>query len=70
MSYDFGLFGTQFDQYGGDTCHHSQGDTWHADVSIDVAYTWHDVAVRRQMTGLTGGVRQSRRGGTRGPITG
>jgi hypothetical protein len=26
-------------QYQGDTCHHSQGDTWHADVSM---LTWQD----------------------------
>jgi hypothetical protein len=29
VSYGFGTFGMRFDQYGGDTCHHSQGDTWH-----------------------------------------
>ena len=37
MSHGFVLFGVRFDQYGGDTCHHSQGDTWHADVSM---VTW------------------------------
>jgi hypothetical protein len=29
VSSGFGLFRVRFDQYGGDTCHHSQGDMWH-----------------------------------------
>jgi hypothetical protein len=41
-------FGRTIGQLRGDTCHHSQGDTWHADVSM---LTW-------QMTWqVTGGVR-------------
>jgi hypothetical protein len=32
VSYGFGISGVQLDQYGGDTCHHSQGDTWQDDV--------------------------------------
>jgi hypothetical protein len=32
VSGGFGIFGVRLDQYGGDTCHHSQGDTWQDDV--------------------------------------
>jgi hypothetical protein len=61
---DLAFFSVRLDQYGGDTCHHSQGDTWQADVSM---MTWQ---LTRQVTGLygrdtwqhgreTGGVRRA-----------
>jgi hypothetical protein len=48
VSGGFGTFGVRSDQLGGDTCHHSQGDTWQDDVSM---MTWQ---LTRQLTGQYG----------------
>jgi hypothetical protein len=41
-------------QYQGDTCHHSQGDTWH---QVTSSLTWHHGRATR---GLYGGLRGNR----------
>jgi hypothetical protein len=41
-------------QYQGDTCHHSQGDTWH---QVTSSLTWHHGRATR---GLYGGLRGDR----------